>query len=194
MISLINLQFLGTSSHCFLNLLEFINHLLSLIFHKRRVCLNINRQVLHLLGLTFHLMNHAVDFETVDGEQTEAVAEDIHVVLIIDLRLIEQLKLQLLLAFIRWTFHSLLENILELIIVFLVAFFVFRVEDQIIILKIKRINIRLILRRLILPGHLALIFQVLLLELCDQIFEFICVLIDMQILGILYAKLLCKLP
>ena len=81
------------SSFGLLQLLQHLNHALRLTLHQVGVRLNILGNFLHFFNLTRCLMHHSMDFERVYRQQRHSIGKDVHVVLVVNLRLLHQLSL-----------------------------------------------------------------------------------------------------
>jgi hypothetical protein len=61
-------------------------------------------------------------FETVDSQETQAVTENVEIVLVVSLTLIQETNFELLFPLVRWAIVSLLHHLVELVVGF--TFFV----------------------------------------------------------------------
>ena len=147
--------------------------------------LNINRQLFHLIRLGVNLVNKAVDFKTVYGEETQTITEDIQIVLVISLTLIQEPDLQFLLPLICGSVCSMFKDITKFLRIFSISSFVFRVLDKISFVDVVEVV------DLLLIFDLAVVLnsiQIIIVEFSDQNFELICVLVQMNISNLLLSK------
>ena len=74
------------SSQC----LQLFYKLLRFLTHEAAMSFDVFGQLIDLLSLAMHLMDHSMGLETIDSKETHSITEDVEVVLVVCLALVEK--------------------------------------------------------------------------------------------------------
>ena len=149
--------------------------------------LDVEGDALHLLRLSVNLVNVSMGFQTVDRQQTEAVAENVEVVLVVSLTLVQKPDLELLLPVLGGWHLLLLKNLLNLSIGVGV---VLRVHDDLVVLDLlDEVTLHLFLGTSVLHS-----IQVVIVKFSNKLFELCGVLVQVDIGHLLLAQDRGNLP